>query len=87
MTAVAMATRPDARAEWRSFLAVLATTVIAVAVGLALLAATDNPSRRVEQGGVPLTCRRAGSSTSPSGTCCSAPTTRSSRTAAIPSRP
>lgn len=52
MTAVAMATRPDARAEWRSFLAVLATTVIAVAVGLALLAATDNPSRRVEQGGV-----------------------------------
>jgi S1-C subfamily serine protease len=52
MTAVAVARRTDARAEWQSFLAVVATAIVAVAAGLALLAATDNPSRRVERGGV-----------------------------------
>jgi putative serine protease PepD len=52
MTAVAVARRPDARAEWQSFLAVVATAIIAVAAGLALLAATDHPSRRVDRDGV-----------------------------------
>ena len=52
MTTVAVARRPDARAEWQSFLAVLATAIIAVAAGLALLAATDHPSRQVERAGV-----------------------------------
>jgi S1-C subfamily serine protease len=52
MTAVAVARRPDARAEWQSFLAVLATAIIAVAAGIALLGATDYPSRQVERDGV-----------------------------------
>ena len=52
MTAVAVARRPDARAEWRSFLAVLATAIVAVAAGLAMLAGTDHPSLRVERDGV-----------------------------------
>lgn len=52
MTAVASTRRPDARAEWQSFLAVLATTIIAVAAGLALLGVTDQPSRRVDRDGV-----------------------------------
>lgn len=52
MTAVAVARRPDGRAEWWSFLAVLATTIVAVAAGLALLAATDHPSLRVDRDGV-----------------------------------
>ncbi|MDQ2965239.1 MAG: serine protease, partial [Chloroflexota bacterium] len=52
MTAVAVARRPDARAEWQSFLVVVATAIVAVAAGLALLAATDHPSRRVDRDGV-----------------------------------
>jgi S1-C subfamily serine protease len=52
MTAIAVARRPDARAEWQSFLAVVATAIVAVAAGLALLSATDNPSRHVERDGV-----------------------------------
>lgn len=52
MTAMAVARRPDARAEWQSFLAVVATAIIAVAAGVALLAATDHPSRQVERDGV-----------------------------------
>jgi serine protease Do len=52
MTAIASTRRPDARAEWQSFLAVVATTIIAVAAGLALLAVTDHPSRHVERDGV-----------------------------------
>jgi S1-C subfamily serine protease len=52
MTTVAMARRPDARAEWQSFLTVVATAIVAVAVGLVLLSAADHPSRSVERDGV-----------------------------------
>jgi putative serine protease PepD len=52
MTVVAVARRPDARTEWQSFLVVIATAIVAVAAGLALLSATDNRSRHLERGGV-----------------------------------
>jgi S1-C subfamily serine protease len=52
MTTIAVTRRPDVGAEWRSFLAVVATVIIAVAAGLALLSATDHPSMHVERDGV-----------------------------------
>ena len=52
MTAVAGVRRTDTRAEWQSFLAVVATAIIAVAAGLAALTATDHPSVRVDRDGV-----------------------------------
>jgi len=52
MTTVVVTRRPDLRAEWQSFLAVIATAIIAVAAGLGLLAATDHPSMHIERDGV-----------------------------------